>query len=71
MKKRQRIEMPELVQEIQMLIDDWHFAKCPHDETGPIYDKCKGCPHIKLCKSLLQVALISGEMYKSNGDLRE
>lgn len=71
MKKRQRLEMKELVQEIQMLIDDWHFTKCPHDETGPIYNKCNGCPHIKLCKSLLQVSLISDEMYKSNGDLRE
>lgn len=34
MKKHQRLEMVELVQEIEMLIDDWHFTKCPYDETG-------------------------------------
>lgn len=71
MKKRQRLEIEELVQEIQMLIDDWHFTKCPYDETGPIYDKCKGCPHIKLCRILMQVSLISTEMYNSNGELRK
>lgn len=27
MKKHQRLEMVELVQEIEMLIDDWHFTK--------------------------------------------
>ena len=30
MKNYQALEMPELVQEIEMLIDDWHFVKCPH-----------------------------------------
>lgn len=60
-KKHQRLEMVELVQEIEMLIDDWHFTKCPYDETGPLYKSCKGCPHIKLCKC---------EMYKSNGELK-
>lgn len=34
MKKRQRLEILELLQEIDMLIDDWHFTKCPHDEAG-------------------------------------
>lgn len=29
MKKHQRFEMVELVQEIEMLIDDWHFTKMP------------------------------------------
>lgn len=53
MKNYQALEMPDLVQEIEMLIDDWHFVKCPHDEAGPIYKDCKGCPHIKLCKCLL------------------
>lgn len=53
MKKHQRLEMVELVQEIEMLIDDWHFTKCPYDETGPLYKSCKGCPHIKLCKCLM------------------
>lgn len=71
MKKRQWLEIEELVQEIQMLIDDWHFTKCPHDETGYIYDKCNGCPHIKLCKSLLEVSLIKAEMYNSNGEFRK
>lgn len=59
MKNYQALEMSELVQEIEMLIDDWHFVKCPHDEAGPIYKECKGCPHIKY------------GMYKSNGDLRK
>lgn len=42
MKKHQRLEMPELVQEIEMLIDDWHFTKCPHDEAGPFIKNVKG-----------------------------
>lgn len=71
MKKHQALEMPELVQEIEMLIDDWHFAKCPHDGAWPIYKECKGCPHIKLCKCLLQLSDIRYGMYKSNGDLRK
>lgn len=28
------LEMTDLVQEIGLLIDDWHFTECPHDETG-------------------------------------
>ena len=28
MKKHQKLELSELVQEIEMLIDDWHFTKC-------------------------------------------
>lgn len=69
MKKRQRFEMAELVQEIGMLIDDWHFTKCPHDEAGPLYKHCKGCPHIRMCRSLLNLSSIA-KMYDSNGDLR-
>jgi len=53
--------MVELVQEIEMLIDDWHFTKCPHDEAGPIY---------KECKCLMQLSYIKCEMYKSNGELK-
>lgn len=71
MKKHQRLEMVELVQEIEMLIDDWHFTKCPYDETGPLYKSCKGCPHNKLCKCLLQLSYIKCEMYKSNGELKK
>ena len=70
MKKLQCLEMAELVQEIEMLIDDWHFTKCPHNESGLIYKSCKGCPHIKLCKCLMQLSYIKCEMYKSNGDLK-
>ena len=70
MKKHQRLEMVELVQEIEMLIDDGHFTKCPYDETGPLYKSCKGCPHIKLCKCLMQLSYIKCEMYKSNGELK-
>lgn len=70
MKKRQRLEMVELVQEIEMLIDDWHFTKCPYDESGPLYKSCKGCPHIKLCKCLMQLSYIKCEKYKSNGELK-
>ena len=44
-----------------MLIDDWHFTKCPHDEAGPIY---------KECKCLMQLSYIKCEMYKSNGELK-
>lgn len=71
MKKHQRLEMPELVQEIEMLIDDWHFTKCPHDEAGPIYKECKGCSRIKLCKCLMQLSYIKCKMYKSNGELKK
>lgn len=71
MKNYQALEMPELVQEIEMLIDDWHFVKCPHDEAGLIYKECKGCPHIKLCKCLLQLSDIKYGMYNSNGELRK
>lgn len=70
MKKHQKLELSELVQEIEMLIDDWHFARCPHNETGPIYKNCKGCPHIILCKCLLQLSDIKYAMYKSNGELK-
>lgn len=70
MKKRQKLEMPELVQEIGLLIDDWHFTKCPRDKTGPIYKNCTGCPHTKLCKCLLQLSTIKIKMYNSNGELR-
>lgn len=28
-----RLQMQELVQEIQMLIDDWHRTKCPNGYT--------------------------------------
>lgn len=70
-KRVQRFEMAELVQEIAMLIDDWHYTKCPHDEAGPIYTKCMGCPHIKLCKALLQLSSIQVEVYDSFGDLRK
>lgn len=70
MKKLQWLEMAELVQEIEMLIDDWHFTKCPHNESGLIYKSCKGCPHIKLCKCLMQLSYIKCEMYKSNGELK-
>ena len=42
MKNYQALEMPELVQEIEMLIDDWHFVKCPHDGAWPIYKECNG-----------------------------
>nr|DAG65149.1 MAG TPA: hypothetical protein [Caudoviricetes sp.] len=71
MKKRQRLEMTELVQEIEMLIDDWHFTKCPHDEAGPKYAACKGCPNIKLCRCLLNLSLIKVQLYDSNGELRK
>ena len=71
MKKHPKLEMAELVEEIDLLIDDWHFTKCPHDETGLIYKQCKGCPHIKLCKCLLQLSSIKTEMYNSNGELRK
>lgn len=32
MKKRKALELPKLVQEIEMVIDDWYFTKCPHNE---------------------------------------
>ena len=64
MKKRQRLEIPELVQEIDMLIDDWHFTKCPGRW------KCKECPHNKLCNCLMQLSYIKFTMYNSNGELK-
>lgn len=70
-KRLQRLEMPELVQEIEMLIDEWHYTKCPHDKAGPIYTKCMGCPHIKLCIALLQLSSIEVENYDSFGELRK
>ena len=71
MKKRQWLEMAELVKKMEMIIDDWHFTKCPHNEAGPIYKDCSGCPHYKLCKCLLDLSLIKAKMYKSNGELRK
>nr|DAJ55357.1 MAG TPA: hypothetical protein [Caudoviricetes sp.] len=71
MKKRQRLEILELLQEIDMLIDDWHFTKCPHDEAGSIYIKCQGCPNIELCRCLLKLSLIKLELSSTYGDLRK
>ena len=66
MKKRQRFEMVELVQEIQMIIDDWHRTKCPKS-----YISCeKTCPHYKLCSSLLVLSQIKVQYYDSNGELK-
>lgn len=65
MKKREWLEMADLVQEIQMLIDDWHFTKCPG------LWKCDECPHYKLCKCLLDLSDINVEKYNSNGELRK
>lgn len=42
MKKHQRLEMPELVQEIEMLIDDWHFTKCRMMKQAPFIKNVKG-----------------------------
>lgn len=62
-----RLQMQELVQEIQMIIDDWHRTKCPNS-----YTSCnKSCPHYKLCSSLLGLSQIKVEYYDSNGDLRK
>jgi hypothetical protein len=58
MKKHQTLEMPELVQEIELLLEDWHFTKC---------DRCE---HYKLCKCLLQLSDIKYGLYKSNGELK-
>lgn len=67
MKKRQSLEMTDLVQEIGLLIEDWHFTKCLHDETGSIYKNCKDCPNFKLCNCLLDLSQIKTKMYNSNG----
>ena len=69
MKKHQKLVIAELVQEIGLLIDDWHFTKCPHD-ISPIYKDCYNCPHFKLCKCLLELSSIKGKMYNSNGELK-
>lgn len=71
MKKHPKLEMAELVEEIDLLIDDWHFTKCPHNETGPIYKECKGCPHNKLCKCLLELVRIKDMLYRRNGELKK
>ena len=61
------IEMQELVQEIQMVIDDWYRTKCPKSFTS-----CsKSCSHYKLCSSLLNLSMVKVEYYDSNGDLRK
>lgn len=44
MKKHQTLEMSELVQEIELLLDDWHFTKCPG------HRKCEECEYYKLYK---------------------
>lgn len=46
MKKHQKLVIAELVQEIGLLIDDWYFTKCPHDDISPIYKDCYNCPHL-------------------------
>lgn len=59
--------MQELVQEIQMIIDDWHIAKCPNS-----YTSCnRSCPHYKLCSALLEVPQIKVQYYDSKGELRK
>ena len=65
MKKQERLEMSDLVQEIGLLIDDWHFTKCPG------YEGCDECPHAKLCQCLLEVSKIKTKMYNSEGELRK
>ena len=65
-----RLQMQELVQEIDLLLDDWHCTKCPKDELVPLFKDCKNCPHFKLCKCLLQLLTIKAKMYNSNGELK-
>lgn len=67
----QSFEMIDLVHDIGLLIDAWHFTKCPHDESGPLYKDCINCQHFKLCSCLLQLSTIKREMYNSNGELRK
>lgn len=64
MKKHQTLEMSELVQEIELLLDDWHFTKCPG------HRKCEECEHYKLCKCLMDLSSIRIEKYNSNGELK-
>lgn len=62
------LQMHELVQEIEMVIDDWHKTKCPIE----YYMKCnKDCAHYSLCSCLLQLSNIKVENYDGNGDLRK
>lgn len=69
--KKQSFVMPDLVQEIGLLLDDWYCTKCPNDETGLICKDCMNCPHFKLCKCLLQLSTIKTKMYNSNGELKK
>lgn len=46
----ERLQMQELVQEIQMVIDDWRRSKCP-DEHDYLF-KCKKCKYKELCSKL-------------------
>lgn len=67
MKNYQALEMPELVQEIEMLIDDWHFVKCPHDEAGPIYKECKGCRILNYVNACCNYLILNMECTKVTG----
>lgn len=59
--------MKDIAQEVQLLIDDWHFTKCPDE-----YTKCsKNCPHYSMCSALLMLSDIKVQNYDSNGDLRK
>lgn len=62
-----RLRMYDIVQEVQLLIEDWHCTKCPDE-----YTECnKGCPHYKLCSALLTLSNIKVQNYDSNGELRK
>lgn len=64
-----RLQMQELVQEIQLLIDDWHRTQCPNRYIS--FSCNKSCPHYKLCSSLLGLSQIKVQYYDSNGELRK
>lgn len=63
-----RLQMQELVQEIQMIIDDWHRTMCPNSH---IFSCNKSCPHYKLCSSLFDLSQIKVQYYDSKGELRK
>lgn len=53
----ERLQMQELVQEIQMVIDEWCRSKCSDDEDDYLF-KCKKCKYKELCLKLDELSKV-------------
>lgn len=67
MKNYQALEMPELVQEIEMLIDDWHFVKCRMMKQGLFIKNVKVARILNYVNACCNYLILNMECTKVTG----